>query len=451
MELDREELVRTSSKVSRPRSRLLLVFATFALLAAFVAAWPAGAAPPEPSAGVADIDGAAGEWNLAADIFAELRRGSDPTSPVVARLFLRYDCTSRTLSALVLTEAGVRLQTIDPGETYLAVDGTKVVHAGSGDNGVPPDFRWVDQTGATAGGFEASADVPQGTHTLRVHAKVPTNDPDGYNTIDIAGRTTPLILACPGAGGQPPIGPPPPPGAAAAGPAVDVGIAKRADPRRIQVNDRSTFTLTVRNNSAVAATGVTVTDDVPDRVAVVSVTPARGTCTGTRQIVCQLGTLAPGDVVTITIVVVGAVPGSALNVTVVTINEPDANPADNRAEAPIEVVAPTGRDLPCYFLSARDKSLRPGKTTRLSVTVRLAGERVRGVRVVARGAGVIAQGRSNGQGVAILGLRPTRPGIVRISAVPVRPPGSTPRAGERCGLALGLGVAGVADEKRLTG
>ena len=197
---------------------------------------------------------------------------------------------------------------------------------------------------------------------------------------------------------------------------------------------------------------MTVTDTIPDRVAVVSISTTRGSCSGTTQVVCQLGTLAPGDVVTITIVVVGAVPGTALNVAVVTINEADTNLANNRAEAVLEVQAPTGRDLPCYFLSARTKVLKPGKVTTLNVTVRLAGKRVSGVKVVAQGAGVDTQARSNRDGVAALRIRPTKPGVVRIFAVPARPSRSASGArGGECGLAIGMGVAGVTAEKRLTG
>jgi uncharacterized repeat protein (TIGR01451 family) len=334
------------------------------------------------------------------------------------------------------------------------VDGTKVVHAGTGDNGSPPDFHWVDESGGTAGGFEGSAEVLHGTHELRVHAKMPANDPDGYETIDILGRTAPLVLSCVSGGSSPTTtttGTPPTAGITAAG-APDVAIAKRVDPRRIQVSDRSTFMLTVTNVSGVPATGVTVTDTLPDRVALVSVSTTRGSCSGTTEIVCQLGTLAPSDVVTITIVVVGAVPGNALNVAVVTINEADTNLANNRAEALLEVVAPTGRDLPCYFLSTRTKVLKPGKVTTLHVTVRLAGKRVSGVKVVARGAGVNTQAKSNSNGVAALHIRPTKPGVVRIFAVPARPSrsASVVRGGE-CGLALGMGVAGVTAEKRLTG
>jgi hypothetical protein len=155
-------------------------------------------------------------------------------------------------------------------------------------------------------------------------------------------------------------------------------------------------------------------------------------------------------VVTITIVVVGAVPGAALNVAVVTIKETDTNLANNRAEALLEVQAPTGRDLPCYFLSARTKVLKPGKLTILRVTVRLAGKRVSGVRVVAQGAGVDTQAKSNSEGVAALRIRPTKPGVVRISAVPAGPPGFKGARGD-CGLKIGLGVAGVTAEKRLTG
>jgi uncharacterized repeat protein (TIGR01451 family) len=461
LKLDREEIVTEPARVAaaapsrvRVRMRALLALVALASAAAVVVAWPAAATPPQPSAGVADVDGVASEWDLGADFFADLRKSADPANPVAAKLYLRYDCNSRILYALVLTEPGIRLQTADATETYVRIDGTKIFHGGTGDNGSPPDFHWVDESGGTAGGFEGSGEVLHGSHELRVHAKIPANDADGYETIDIVGRTAPLVLSCVSGGSSPTTGggttPAPTPGIAAAA-APDVGIAKRVNPHRIQVNERATFTLTVTNSSGVPATGVTVTDTLPDRVAIVSVSTSRGTCSGTTQIVCQLGTLAPGDVVTITIVVVGAVPGAALNVAVVTINEADTNLANNRAEAVLEVKAPTGRDLPCYFLSARTKVLKPGKVTILRVTVRLAGKLVGGVKVVARGAGVDTQAKSNSEGVATLRIRPTKPGVVRISAVPARPPRSASGVRGECGLVIGLGVAGVTAEKRLTG
>jgi uncharacterized repeat protein (TIGR01451 family) len=455
VKVDREGIVRepgpgAQAAPARARVRVRALVA-LASAAAVVVAWPAAATPPQPSPGVADVDGAASEWDLGADVFADLRKGANPANPVAAKLHLRYDCNSRILYALVLTEPGIRLQTADASETYVRIDGTKIFHAGTGDNGIPPDFRWVDESGGTAGGFEGSGEVLHGTHELRVHAKVPASDADGYETIDIVGRTAPLVLSCVSGGSSPTTGGTAPTVGVGAAAAPDVGIAKRVDRRRIQVSDRATFTLTVTNSSGVPATDVTVTDSLPDRVALVSVSTTRGSCSGTTQIVCKLGTLAPGDVVTITIVVVGAVPGAALNVAVVMINEADTNLADNRAEALLEVEAPTGRDLPCYFLSTRTKVLKPGKLTILSVTVRLAGKRVSGVKVVARGAGVDTQAKSKSDGVASLRIRPTKPGVVRISAVPARPPRSASGVRGDCGLVIGMGVAGVTAEKRLTG
>ena len=455
MGVDRQGVV---SKAHRGRRGLLrgrFLLLALAAVAAAVIVWPAGAAPPQPSSGVANVDGASAEWDLGADFFADLHKSGDASKPLIAKLYLRYDCATRTLYALVLAQPGWKLLANDPSETYVMVDGSKIVHAASGDNGIPPDFQWINAAGTEADGFEASGEVLIGAHQLRVHAKFPQADADGYDVIDVVGRTVPLVVSC-GSSGQGGNGGGggggPGPGAVTADVPADVGITKSADPRSIAVNGQSAFTLRVTNLGTVTATGVTVTDTLPDRVAFVSVSTTRGSCSGTTTIVCQLGTLAPGDVVTIRIVVVGAVPGDALNVAVVKINEPEANLANNRAEASIRIEAPQGQELPCYFLSARKTTLSLDKTTTVSVTVRLAGKRVKGVKIVARGAGVNAKAISDGNGVAHLRLRPTKTGIVRIKAVPERPSRSPSRAGgQNCGLAFGLGVAGVASEKRLTG
>lgn len=147
--------------------------------------------------GVANVDGNAGEWNLGADFVANLHENGDATKPIEAKLYLRYDAAGNVLYAFVKAEPGVVLQTTDPGEAYLRLGLTgKIVHGLSGDDGVPPDFRWVGLSGSSASGFEASAPLGPGSYDLRVHAKVPDGSSDGYHILDIAGRFKSLVL-CP--------------------------------------------------------------------------------------------------------------------------------------------------------------------------------------------------------------------------------------------------------------
>lgn len=135
------------------------------------------AAPPIPVYGSATVDGNPAEWNLATDFFANMHRAGKPTKVIESRLYLRYDCTSSVLYVLVLGRDGIKLLT-DPNEAWVAVNGVanKQVNDGSGNNGTPPDFAWVNVVvgphGERADGYEAAFYLEPGSHSLFVHANV---------------------------------------------------------------------------------------------------------------------------------------------------------------------------------------------------------------------------------------------------------------------------------------
>ena len=91
-------------------------------------------------------------------------------------------------------------------------------------------------------------------------------------------------------------------------PKPDVSIAKSDNPDPVAQNHNVTYTLTVTNGAQVPATAVTVTDTLDPHSSLVSATSTVGTCTGTggappTGVSCNLGDLAKGQVVTITITV----------------------------------------------------------------------------------------------------------------------------------------------------
>ncbi len=119
-------------------------------------------------------------------------------------------------------------------------------------------------------------------------------------------------------------------------PAVDVVVTKSSDTPSASPGDTVTVTTTVKNNGPSTATGVVISDVVPEGVTVVSIASSQGTCTvsGTA-ISCPLGTLADGDVVTITLVVTiqqAGAGGSLLSGSTATSNEFDTNGANNSAQ-----------------------------------------------------------------------------------------------------------------------
>jgi uncharacterized repeat protein (TIGR01451 family) len=91
--------------------------------------------------------------------------------------------------------------------------------------------------------------------------------------------------------------------------AADIGVTVRATPRPATVGQPLTYTLVVRNRSAVDASNVVVTDRLPARSTFVSATASQGSCTGSGPVTCALGTLAAGATAQIAVVVQPTVAG----------------------------------------------------------------------------------------------------------------------------------------------
>jgi hypothetical protein len=188
--------------LERRRGRLIrpLGWAAVAALLALSVAGPAAvgaASPPVPTHGSATVDGATGDWDLGADTFADMTDAGNADKPVVARLYLRYDCDTETLFALVLGVDGTQFRQDRPENAYIRIDGVgKLVSGLSGDDGTPPDFAWVNPDGKLTDGWEASAHVAAGSHTVRAHVLRPDDSSDAYQSIDNIGRSDPLDLAC---------------------------------------------------------------------------------------------------------------------------------------------------------------------------------------------------------------------------------------------------------------
>jgi uncharacterized repeat protein (TIGR01451 family) len=113
--------------------------------------------------------------------------------------------------------------------------------------------------------------------------------------------------------------------------AADLAVTKTAN-AEAQVNQGLTYTVTVTNNGPSTATGVTLVDDLPASVRFIVATPSQGTCSiAGPRLTCLIGTLAPGQTETVTILVVPTRPGRLTNTASVTGNELDPNPANNTA------------------------------------------------------------------------------------------------------------------------
>ena len=176
--------------------------------------------------------------------------------------------------------------------------------------------------------------------------------------------------------------------------------------------------MVVGNNGPDAATQVTLADPLPAGTSFVSVSTTQGSCTGGAIISCNLGTIAKGQTVTITLVVTAKQSGLLTNTVTVVGKEPESNTANNQATATTRVPAPVVRrpaQAVCDRFTATPKSLTVGRRSTIVVRVTAGGKPAKGRRVVVKGAGINKSARTNGKGVARIVVKPRKAGIVTIT------------------------------------
>ena len=114
-----------------------------------------------------------------------------------------------------------------------------------------------------------------------------------------------------------------------AGADSDLTVDKSDSPDPVNVGNNITYTVTIDNNGPDSATGVTLTDTLPAGVAFVSAVSTQGTCNeSSGTVTCDIGGMANGDTVTVTIVVTApGTPGTITNTADVscTSNDPEIN------------------------------------------------------------------------------------------------------------------------------
>jgi hypothetical protein len=134
---------------------------------------PARAEHPSYGTGIT-VDGNPADWNLADDYFADLVPDGRPGGAVLARLYLRYDCAAKVLSALVLdVEADGEMVGVDPDKAWLRLHdaglaGDLLVDGNGAGATAFRSFQWVStlpgDPAAPVIGFEASAQLDEGSY-----------------------------------------------------------------------------------------------------------------------------------------------------------------------------------------------------------------------------------------------------------------------------------------------
>jgi uncharacterized repeat protein (TIGR01451 family) len=159
----------------------------------------------------------------------------------------------------------------------------------------------------------------------------------------------------------------------------NVSIRKTVSSPTAKIGDAITYTLTARNDGPSWATDVVVTDDLPDRLQLVGARTSQGSCTTAGNgLRCELGTLRPGQVETVTVTARAIASGTAVNTA--EIRSPgDRDPRDNRDDERVEIPTPdvsivktvsAGRvklgESVTYTLTARNNG--PGNADEVIVT-----------------------------------------------------------------------------------
>jgi uncharacterized repeat protein (TIGR01451 family) len=311
---------------------------------------------------------------------ATLANGYQPTGTITFKL---YGPGNPTCSTGEGAQAAVFTQdvSVDGNDTYATTGGYKTAAAGT--------YRWVAVYGGDANNDSAASGCSEEQVTVT----------------------------------KPPVTPPPPP---ASTPVIDLAITKTGSPSPTTTGTNITWTMVVTNNGPDTATGVNVADPLPAGTTFVSVATTQGSCTGGALIACQLGTIADGGSVTITLVTTATTAGTDTNTATVVGNEQESNTANNTASASVVVNNPPGVFKPpkpkppvyCAALMVSPKSLFAGRHAVLTMKVSEHRKAVAGIKVRINGAGLlIVTHATNHKGVVKRGVFPKKAGIVTFRPV----------------------------------
>jgi uncharacterized repeat protein (TIGR01451 family) len=208
---------------------------------------------------------------------------------------------------------------------------------------------------------------------------------------------------------------------------IDLVIVKEAS-SPTPLNGIVNYSLSVTNRGPDSATNVQLADPAPAGITYLTANPSQGTCAlSPALITCSLGTIAPGQTVTIAITARATTVGSHTNTATVTgAGGRETNPADNIDSAvtvvPAPLRPPTVKPTPqpefCLALTVSPQMIKAdGKPDKVTVKVTAGSKRVKGAKVVVSGAGVRKSATSNGKGLAVLRINPKKAGIITITAL----------------------------------
>jgi uncharacterized repeat protein (TIGR01451 family) len=218
-------------------------------------------------------------------------------------------------------------------------------------------------------------------------------------------------------------------------PLVDLSVTKSGSPATQELGQGNiSWTIDVTNNGPSADTGVKITDPMPPGNTFVSASSTQGTCTGGAILTCDIGPMAAGAKVVITLVTTPSTVGAQTNTVTVSGDRSETNTANNTATATVQTVGPHTPPTFCVAVSrVSPNQLFVGRRTTLTIHVTKQGRAVKGVRVRITGPRLnTLTKRSNSKGVVKRVVKMTKPGVLVFS----------PIASKRCNTKR-VGVTGV--------
>jgi uncharacterized repeat protein (TIGR01451 family) len=303
----------------------------------------------------------------------------------------------------------------DNGGSAVAANFTMTV---TGTNPSPASFPGSEN--GTAVGVEAGAySVDEGSHSGYTETKS-----EGCSGTLSPGGTAVCTITNNDIASPPPPPPPPPPVVVPPAPQIDLQITKADSPDPDVLGNQLKYTITVKNNGPDTAHNVQMSDPLPAGVSFSSVSTTQGTCTGGQLISCQLGTIASGASVTITVFVKTLVTGIVVNTATTVGSEAEINTANNTAttttlvKGPFQPPAIQKAATGCYAVAVSPHSLTAGKRSTLVLSVHMLGKPAKNARVRVTGAGVSkVSGPTNAKGIVRVSVKPAKPGILRFQPV----------------------------------
>ncbi len=170
---------------------------------------------------------------------------------------------------------------------------------------------------------------------------------------------------------------------------VDLSITKSGSPATQELGAGNiTWTIVVTNNGPDADTGVKITDPMPGGNTFVSATATQGTCTGGSILSCNIGAMASGATVTITLVTTPSTVGAQTNTVTVSGDRPETNTTNNTATATVQTTSQQITPPPVFCVAVSKVTpgqLFVGRKTTLTIHLTKDKKAVAGIHVRIKG------------------------------------------------------------------